>query len=96
MLRTRTVLMSLLAVSLLGAGAARAQTQTPAAPLSVSAQAEQTMTDVSKWTRRQWHAAKTKWRQEKDAWNVCQNQAKAQDLAGRKSWQFLYDCMTKS
>jgi hypothetical protein len=93
---TRTLVMSLLAVSLFGAGAARAQTQTPAAPPSVSAQAQQTVTDVSRWTRRQWHAAEAKWREEKDAWNGCQSQAKAQNLAGRKSWQFLYDCMTKS
>ena len=54
------------------------------------------MTDVSKWTRKQWNTAKAKWVEEKDAWNGCQTQAKAQNLAGRKSWQFLYDCMTKS
>lgn len=93
---SRTVVMSLLALSLLGVGAAQAQTQTPAAPPSISAQAERTMTDVSHWTRRQWNTAKVKWQQEKAAWNGCQTQAKAQNLAGRKSWQFLYDCMTRS
>jgi hypothetical protein len=69
-----SVLMSVLTVSLIGAGAAQAQTQTPAAPPSVSAQASQTVT----------------------AWNSCQSRATAQNLSGRRSWQFLYDCMTKS
>lgn len=93
---SRTVVTSLLALSLLGAGAAQAQTQTPASPPSISAQAQRTMTDVSKWTRHQWNVAKVKWQEEKDAWNGCQTQARAQNLAGRKSWQFLYDCMTGS
>ncbi len=95
---SRAILMSLIAVSLAG-GIAQAQTQTPssaAANQSLSAQASQTVTDVSKWTHRQWNAAKAKWVEEKDAWNGCQTQAKAQNLSGRKSWQFLYDCMTKS
>ncbi len=99
----RTIMMSFVAVSLLGAEAAQAQTQAPPSPpsgqsisvQSVSVQASQTVTDVSKWTRKQWRAAKAKWVEEKDAWNGCQTQAKAQNLAGRKSWQFLYDCMTK-
>jgi hypothetical protein len=98
MLCSRTILM-LVAVALLGAGAAQAQTQAPSSPApmaSLSAQASQTMTDVSKWTRKQWIAAKAKWVEEKDVWNGCQTQAKAQNLAGKKSWQFLYDCMTKS
>jgi hypothetical protein len=100
MVRSRKIMssfvMSALAVALIGAGAAQAQTQTPAAPPSISAQAQQTMTDVSKWTRQQWHAARAKWREESAAWNGCQSQAKAQNLSGRQSWQFLYDCMTKS
>jgi hypothetical protein len=96
MLYRRSILMSVLAVALLGAGAAQAQTQTPAAPPSISAQASQTATDVSKWTHKQWNAAKAKWREEKTAWNSCQTQATAQNLSGRQSWQFLYDCMTKS
>jgi hypothetical protein len=97
MLRPRTLVLSLALAVSLGAGTAMAQTQSaPAKDTSVSAQASQTMTDVSKWTRKQWNAAKAKWVEEKDAWNGCQTQAKAQNLAGRKSWQFLYDCMTKS
>ena len=93
---SRTVVMSLFAVALIGAGAAQAQTQTPAAPPSISAQASHAMTDVSTWTRKQWHAAKVRWQEEKTTWNGCQDEAKAQNLSGRKSWRFLYDCMTKS
>jgi hypothetical protein len=97
MLRPRTLVLSLALAASLGAGTAMAQTQSaPAKDTSVSAQASQTMTDVSKWTRKQWNTAKAKWVEEKDAWNGCQTQAKAQNLAGRKSWQFLYDCMMKS
>jgi hypothetical protein len=95
---SRTILMSLIAVSVT-AGAAQAQTQAPSSSAtnqSLSAQASQTATDVSKWTRKQWNAAKAKWVEEKDAWNGCQTQARTQNLAGRRSWQFLYDCMTKS
>jgi hypothetical protein len=53
------------------------------------------MEDVSKWTQKQWNAAKAKWSEEKTKWNDCQTQAKAKNLSGRKSWQFLYDCITK-
>jgi hypothetical protein len=51
--------------------------------------------DVSKWTRKQWDAAKAKWSEETAKWNDCQTQANGKKLSGRKSWQFLYDCMTK-
>ncbi len=93
---SRVVVMSLFAVALISGGTARAQTQTPSAPPSISVQASQTVTDVSTWTRKQWRAAKAKWREEKTAWNGCQNEARAQNLAGRKNWRFLYECMTKS
>jgi len=52
------------------------------------------MEDVSKWTQKQWNVAKAKWSEEKTKWNDCQTQAKTKNLSGRKSWQFLYDCMT--
>jgi hypothetical protein len=53
------------------------------------------MEDVSKWTQKQWDTAKAKWSEEKTKWTGCQTQAKAKSLSGHKSWQFLYDCMTK-
>jgi hypothetical protein len=37
-----------------------------------------------------------KWQEERASWNSCQTEARSQNLSGRKSWQFLYDCMTKS
>jgi len=43
----------------------------------------------------QWNVAKAKWTEKKTQWNDCQTQATAKNLSGRKSWQFLYDCMTK-
>jgi len=96
MLSSRMMMMSVVTASLLGASAAQAQTQTPHAPPSLSAQAQQTAADVSSWTRKQWRAAKVKWREERAAWSGCNSQAKAQNLSGRQSWQFLYDCMIKS
>jgi hypothetical protein len=101
MFRARTCILTIVAVFYLGAGAALAQSQTPPAPTpatppSTSATAAATMQDVSKWTRKQWNAAKAKWVEEKGKWDGCQKQATAQKLSGKKSWQFLYDCMTKS
>ena len=54
-----------------------------------------TMDDVSKWTTKQWNAAKAKWSKEEAKWAACEKQAKAKKLSGRKNWQFHYDCMTK-
>jgi hypothetical protein len=59
------------------------------------ATASTTVDDVSKWTSKQWNAAKTKWSKENVKWASCRKQAKAKKLSGRKSWQFHYDCMTK-
>jgi hypothetical protein len=104
MVSSRTFI-SLVVASFLSTGIAMAQAPTTPPPKpaqtapvtpSASVTASATMDDVSKWTRKQWNAAKAKWVQEKDKWNGCTKQATAQKLAGRKSWQFLYDCMTKS
>jgi hypothetical protein len=80
----------------LSAGASLAQSQTQPQPAPKPAETSTTqMEDVSKWTRKQWNAAKAKWSEETTKWNDCQTQAKGKKLSGRKSWQFLYDCMTK-
>jgi hypothetical protein len=50
--------------------------------------------NVSKWTRKEWNAAKAKWSIEKVKWANCRNQANDKKLSGRKSWSFLYDCMS--
>jgi hypothetical protein len=51
-------------------------------------------TQVEKWTRDQWEAAKKEWAKESTKWADCQKQSSKQKLEGRKSWPFLYKCMT--
>jgi hypothetical protein len=70
-------------------GAAVAQPRVP------SAETSSTVDDVSKWTTKHWNQAKAKWAKEKVKWSDCEKEAKDQKLTGRKSWSFIYDCMTK-
>jgi hypothetical protein len=77
-----------------GASSAQSQTQPQEAPKPAETSTMK-MEDVSKWTQKRWNVAKAKWTEKKTQWNACQTQAKAKNLSGRKSWQFLYDCMTK-
>ena len=49
---------------------------------------------VETWTQKQWDAAKKDWAKDKAKWAACQKQSKDQKLQGRKSWSFLYTCMT--
>src|SRR5947208_2891646 len=56
--------------------------------------ARSTAKDVSKWSRKEWNAAKVKWATEKEKWNKCNKDATDKKLRGRKSWSFIYDCMT--
>jgi len=96
MIRLNSYVFSVVVLTSLGAGASSAQSQTQ--PQQAPKPAETStmkMEDVSKWTQKQWNAAKAKWTKEKTQWNDCQTQAKAKNLSGQKSWQFLYDCMTK-
>jgi hypothetical protein len=86
--------------ALLAAGIAHAQTPAPApesktAPESTSAPTtSSTVTDVEKWTSKQYNAAKAKWAKDKAKWADCEKQSKDQKLTGRKSWSFLYQCMS--
>jgi hypothetical protein len=83
-----------LAVAILAfAGVALAQAPAPSTPSSPSATST-AADDVSKWTSKQWNAAKAKWAKEKDKWADCEKQSKEQKLSGRKSWSFLAMCMT--
>jgi hypothetical protein len=81
-------------------GAAGAQTPTnsaktaPAAPSSDSSKPS-AAAEVEKWTTKQWDAAKTEWAKDKKKWADCQKQVKDRGLEGRKSWSFLYKCMTE-
>ena len=92
MFHLRSQIATIIAVMLF-ATAAIAQMQPQPAPKSG---ASSTMEDVSKWTQKQWDAAKAKWSKETTKWSNCQKRADDQKLSGRKSWQFLYDCMMKS
>ncbi|MGB8400507.1 hypothetical protein [Bradyrhizobium sp.] len=49
---------------------------------------------VEKWTKDQWEAAKKEWAKDTAKWADCQKQSSKQKLEGRKSWPFLYKCMT--
>jgi len=53
-----------------------------------------TATQVEKWTTKQWAAAQKEWAKDKKKWADCRKQSKDQKLEGRKSWSFLYKCMT--
>jgi len=55
-----------------------------------------TLTKVENWTTKKWNAAKQKLSQDKVKWSACNQDVKDQKLSGRKSWSYLYDCMTKS
>jgi hypothetical protein len=53
-----------------------------------------TVTQVETWTRKQWEAAKRGWAKDKTKWAECRKLSSEQKLGGRKSWSFLYQCMT--
>jgi hypothetical protein len=96
MTRIRTYISPALILACFVGASSLAQSQTQTQPTSKPAETSMPkMEDVSKWTQKQWNAAKAKWSEEKTKWNDCQNQAKTKNLSGRKSWQFLYDCMAK-
>src|SRR5262249_47911478 len=68
--KTRTVLM---AVAIAGAMLAFAPTVSVSQSTSQSMtdKAKSTAEDVSKWTQKQWDAAKAKWVKQKDKWSSC-------------------------
>jgi hypothetical protein len=84
----RSALVSVAILGMVASGVALAQTTTP--PSSTSSKVD----DVSKWTLKQWNQAKAKWAKEKEKWTDCRKQSKEQNLTGRKSWSFLYSCMS--
>ena len=53
-----------------------------------------TATQVETWTRKQWEAAKKEWARDTKKWADCRKRSSKQKLEGRKSWSFLYKCMT--
>jgi hypothetical protein len=80
-------------------GVALAQSTAPAPTAASKTQASSepsTTAKVENWTKKQWNAAKQKWSQDKAKWNACNQDTKDRRLSGRKSWSYLYDCMTKA
>jgi hypothetical protein len=67
-------------------------TPTPAAPASSE---PSDVSKVEKWTKNEWNNAVKQWAQDKTKWARCREQSKARKLSGRKSWSFLYRCMTE-
>jgi hypothetical protein len=70
-------------------------TPRPAPSTSTSAPSQpSTVTKVESWTKKQWAAAQKEWSKDKAKWAECRKKSKDQKLSGRKSWSFLYDCMS--
>ena len=83
----------------LNVGLALAQSTGPGPTPVVTAQASSEPSAAAKvenWTNKQWSVAKRKWSRDKAKWNACDQDSKDQKLSGRKSWSYLYDCMTKA
>jgi hypothetical protein len=88
-------------VGFIASGAVYAQTpQSPPTPkpapaISTPAPSEpSTAAKVEKWTKKQWAAAQKEWSKDKAKWADCRKKSKDQKLSGRKSWSFLYNCMS--
>jgi hypothetical protein len=96
------ICLSLTVVALAGTlncGGSLAQSTAPNPNPTVRAQASSepsTASKVENWTNKQWNAAKRKWARDRAKWNACNQESKDQKLSRRKSWSYLYDCMTKA
>jgi hypothetical protein len=80
------VTLAFVGVAALGQTAAPAPSPTP----TISSKVD----DVSKWTNKQWHAARAKWAKERQKWADCEKRSKELKLSGKQSWSFLAMCMT--
>ena len=70
-----------------------ARTPAPAATAPMSSKPS-AVAQIEAWTTKQWDAAKQEWAKDKTKWADCEKQSDKQKLEGRKSWSFLYTCMT--
>jgi hypothetical protein len=89
MLMTAIVSAGLAGVANAETAAARKARTAHAAPSGSAASAR-----VETWTRKQWDSAQKEWAKDKAKWSGCHKQAGEHHLEGRKSWSFLYTCMT--
>jgi hypothetical protein len=101
MSRNQSCLTAVAASLIICAGAANAQAPAsppaakPAPTAAAPAQSKpSTATQVEAWSKKQWEAAKKEWSTDKAKWADCRKQSSRQKLAGRKSWSFLYKCMS--
>ena len=88
-----------LATALSSAAIAQTSASPPAtkpAPATSATEASKASipTQVETWTKDQWETAKKEWAKDTAKWASCQKQSSQQKLKGRKSWPFLYKCMT--
>lgn len=90
MLMTAIVFVGLVGVANAETAAARRERTAPAAASSGSAASAR----VETWTRKQWDSAQKEWAKDQAKWSGCQKQSGEHHLGGRKSWSFLYTCMT--
>jgi hypothetical protein len=99
MSRIRISLTAVAIVALMGSGAAISQTSPPAAKPAPATSATvsskpSTTAQVETWSKKQWQAATKEWAKDKAKWADCRKQSSSKKLTGRKSWSFLYTCMT--
>ena len=88
---------AILAAALPSAAIAQTSVSPPATKSAPATSAKDTSkpsisTQVETWTK--WEAAKKEWAKDTAKWADCQKQSDKQKLEGRKSWSFLYKCMT--
>jgi hypothetical protein len=92
--RLRACLTASIFVGVVACGGA-ALAQAPASqPAETSSSPASAATRVEVWTKKEWTAMKSEWVKDRERWTACRHQADEQKLAGRKSWSFLYQCMT--
>jgi hypothetical protein len=71
-----------------------APTPKPAPAATTTTSPPSTTEKVEAWTEKQWAAAQKEWSKNKTKWADCRKQSNHQKLSVRKSWSFLYTCMT--
>ncbi|WP_210251885.1 hypothetical protein [Methylocystis heyeri] len=68
----------------------------PATPSTTPAPAEPAVAKrIETWTEKEWSEAVKEWSKDEAKWASCKEKSEAQKLSGRKSWSFLYTCMTE-
>jgi hypothetical protein len=93
-LRTSLVAVALSGIIVSGIALAQTSATSPTASPTGSTSEPSVATKVESWSRKKWEAMRREWARDKQKWADCQKQAADEKLTGRKSWSFLYHCMT--